>query len=357
MSAFLKIAKDKDGNLLYIDDVPNGKNCGCFCPSCGKALEARNAGPIREHHFKHCNGHTCAHAVESSLHLLAKSVIVEAGGIMLPTSQDANRPSGFVHLENVMMEQWHEEYDFKPDVEGTLPDGRKLFIEFVVSHKVSNKKRNTIIENDLLCIEIDVNWLEISDDVLLEYITKSDKNRYWITQCDLSTTGDSFSSNSIKNPRFTKAKDLLVDAFHKKLLAVVDNSERLVRNIWGSSDIDPRPKCHNLCQLGYDVCIIDTNYRGFDTDILLHRSNKNEGYIAINFRGRRRNKDAKIPEQLRLIDIIIKDETDEELKEMLADGQLSPQNEKMCFLGTWKNIHSSSLRNRRRVSPRKLFDL
>lgn len=73
---YLKFAL-KNGQLVSIDEVPNGNDCGCQCPACGKDLCARNNGTKRIHHFAHQSGADCPGAVESSIHLLAKKVIKE----------------------------------------------------------------------------------------------------------------------------------------------------------------------------------------------------------------------------------------------------------------------------------------
>ena len=63
---------------MYVDDVPNGKECDCICPACKKPLQAKNAGRIREHHFAHQPGTDCPTALETALHLLAKEKIQKA---------------------------------------------------------------------------------------------------------------------------------------------------------------------------------------------------------------------------------------------------------------------------------------
>ena len=78
MQVYLKYALNIDGNLVHIDNVPNGNGCGCVCPACKKPLQARNAGLIREHHFAHQAGVDCPTAYETSLHLLAKEKIQKA---------------------------------------------------------------------------------------------------------------------------------------------------------------------------------------------------------------------------------------------------------------------------------------
>lgn len=58
------------GELVRVDNAPNGKACGCVCPDpgCGQPLIARNNGKKRIHHFAHIGG-TCAWSAE---YLLAK---------------------------------------------------------------------------------------------------------------------------------------------------------------------------------------------------------------------------------------------------------------------------------------------
>lgn len=74
----LKYAIDTTGKLIGVDDVPNGKKCGCFCPACKEPLMAKNQGNKRVHHFAHQSGTECAYAFESMLHLLAKEKIRDA---------------------------------------------------------------------------------------------------------------------------------------------------------------------------------------------------------------------------------------------------------------------------------------
>ena len=75
---YLKYALNTKGELVHIDSVPNGNDCGCICPACKKPLQAKNKGTHRTHHFAHQSGVDCPTAYESSLHLLAKKKIQEA---------------------------------------------------------------------------------------------------------------------------------------------------------------------------------------------------------------------------------------------------------------------------------------
>lgn len=73
----LTYALNAEGKLVHVDDVPNGNKCGCICPACNEPLQARK-GNKREHHFAHQGGSDCPHAVETTLHLLAKEKIQKA---------------------------------------------------------------------------------------------------------------------------------------------------------------------------------------------------------------------------------------------------------------------------------------
>lgn len=50
---YILMAVNKAGKNVYIDEVPNGKQCGCFCKECGGELVAKNNGKIKVHHFAH----------------------------------------------------------------------------------------------------------------------------------------------------------------------------------------------------------------------------------------------------------------------------------------------------------------
>lgn len=84
-------------------------------------------------------------------------------------------------------------------------------------------------------------------------------------------------------------------------------------------------KPFDLRQIGYDVCEVNTKYRGFKSDLLLFRSQKEDkGHISINIRGRRRSEDFRYPKGLRIIDIIFKAiGTEDSTRERLKDGDLS----------------------------------
>lgn len=76
---------DATGELVHVDDAPNGKACGCVCPDpgCSQPLIARNNGKKKIHHFAHIGG-TCALSAEYLLAELALEVIRERGCVWFP---------------------------------------------------------------------------------------------------------------------------------------------------------------------------------------------------------------------------------------------------------------------------------
>ena len=192
MSAILTYAKDKNNQLVHIDAVENGGKCNCICPYCEKPLFAKNGGDIREHHFAHYKGNECEHAYETTLHMLAKEIIMEEQCIMLPPSDDKKFPSGLVKLHNLKEEQWDNVYGIRPDIDGIMENGERLIIEFFVSHKVQRKKNDTIVNNNLKCIEIDLNYIRMDKSSIREFLINSNKNRKWVTNTIDSIKGDGF---------------------------------------------------------------------------------------------------------------------------------------------------------------------
>lgn len=314
MGAFLTYALDEGGTLVHVDDVAKGMKCGCHCPHCDAPLYAKNAGRIREHHYAHAHGHECEGAYESSLHLLAKEVLQETGRIMLPASQSGRFPSGLVSIHNIQVEKWDEKYHIKPDVEGIMDNGERLLIEFLVSHKVDGKKRQTIVDNHLKCIEIDINYQALDKTELKEFLSGSSKDRKWIVSMPPPPwpAGESFSYG--RNPMYEKTRDILKGLFDEGTITI---------HPYTASYHHP-DKPFDLRKIGYDVCEVNTKYRGVKSDLLLFRSQKEDkGHISINIRGRRRSEDFRCPEGLRIIDLVFKAiGTEENTRQRLKDGDL-----------------------------------
>lgn len=298
MSAILTYAKDKNNQWVHIDDVENGGACNCYCPICNKPLFAKNGGEIREHHFAHYHETDCGNNDETTLHLLAKEIIMEEQCIMLPSSDDKDYPSGLIKLHNLKEEQWDNVYGIRPDIDGIMENGERLIIEFFVSHKVQRKKNDTIVNNNLKCIEIDLNYIRMDKSSIREFLINSNKNRKWVTNTIDSIKGDGFGISYERNPLHEKAIEFIKKKFDEDNIIIMPY-------IYNNEQFD-------LKKLGYDTCERNISvYRKFKSDLILYRKEKeNKGYISISIRGRRRNSNNEIPKDLRVIDIIIRDEYD-----------------------------------------------
>lgn len=96
----IPIALQKETNLLVnAKDVPNGKECNCFCFNCGGDLVAINQEIVQGAHFRHSSDADCSfkNNYESYIHWLAKKVFSELKYIYLPEIgfKDLKLDSGF----------------------------------------------------------------------------------------------------------------------------------------------------------------------------------------------------------------------------------------------------------------------
>lgn len=289
--ALLTIALGSNNKSAEIDKVPNGLKCNCLCPHCKSPLIAKNGGDVREHHFAHEAGKECENAVESALHLLAKEIIEEECAIMLPESE-GRWPKGQVLLRDVAIEKYDTKFNIKPDAEGILPDGRRLLIEFLVSHRVSTTKRQVIVDNNLLCLEIDLNYQEQNKERIRNFLLNTIQDRKWVQkeQPKVKSGLESVSYDSNRNPLQIDAINILIKRFNDKSLSFT------------FSGIE-----QNFNNLGYDLYELSSKkYRKFKSDLLLLKSsNPEDDLISINVRGRGRNEGFRIPDGLKVIDIIV----------------------------------------------------
>ncbi|UDQ98424.1 hypothetical protein AAEX28_15795 [Lentisphaerota bacterium WC36G] len=76
----IPFAINDTNDIVFVDDVPRGKACGCRCPLCKEPLMARK-GDINAHHFAHIGNFSCKQkalirffAIEFILKKLQKSL-------------------------------------------------------------------------------------------------------------------------------------------------------------------------------------------------------------------------------------------------------------------------------------------
>ncbi len=157
---YILMAVNKAGKNVYIDEVPNGKQCGCFCKECGGELVAKNNGKIKVHHFAHTSGNDSIKCSQTALHLLAKEIIAEEKCVPISRSGKIEfQPADKVELEKSLG-------DIIPDIFAVVKN-RVFMVEILVSHAVDEEKLNKIKEHKISCIEIDLSnkTFESKEDV------------------------------------------------------------------------------------------------------------------------------------------------------------------------------------------------
>lgn len=192
---YLTWALNQDGDLVHVDKVPNGNECGCVCPHCKSALCAKNGGDkdIKVHHFAHLSGVDCVGAVESALHKMAKDALLEAKCVYLPNRFDG-RQGEQLRFYRVEVEYYDKDTRLRPDSIGYY-DEKCLWIEFKRTHAVDSKKRGKIISAHIDCIEIDLNGCPLDPIEVKKFITSSAESRKWIRDISVSNRKAGHSSD------------------------------------------------------------------------------------------------------------------------------------------------------------------
>ncbi|SDB20739.1 competence protein CoiA family protein [Belnapia rosea] len=174
----------EDDRLAHVTEVASGLACGCRCPGCGERLVARK-GAYKVHHFAHHVHRACAGAWETTLHRLAKEVLLEAREILLPKavaqvgdlSEDVAAATMFPY----------EAAEAEVDLGGLRPDavitgrGRQLLVEFHVSHPCGPEKVSELRSRNLAAVEIDLSRVPrlLSRDEHAEHILRT-APRHWL---------------------------------------------------------------------------------------------------------------------------------------------------------------------------------
>lgn len=197
--------RESDGRMVHVNDVQNGRKCGCICPVCKSPLIARQ-GKIRTWHFAHAAEVNCDSTGETTLHLAAKQVLKDLDGrILIPKevirktgwpSSTQSSGKGRTRLNGLMThivperrasesivrvepQDWAQQ-GFRPDAV-LEKDGSQLLIEIRVTHEVDAEKRRRIQKAGLGVIEIDLSNTDrnTAPDDLTRLIV-SEAPRYWL---------------------------------------------------------------------------------------------------------------------------------------------------------------------------------
>ncbi len=153
---------DSVGKMVHVNDVPSGKSCGLYCPSCGGPLVAKK-GSIRQHHLAHELSH---HPCEGWLHSTAKHILQQRiadaidFGIPVPIQWRCHPPSETKHyylprprssdtecqlihtkdllgkrvIDSVEAEKYLLDWRIRPDIVCWQGNTAATLIEIVVTH-------------------------------------------------------------------------------------------------------------------------------------------------------------------------------------------------------------------------------
>jgi hypothetical protein len=146
---------------MHVSEVPRGLACGLRCAECGRSLVARK-GLLRVEHLAHYGGGSCPTAGETTLHLVAKQIVLEADAIMLPAAfaLGGYRPEPVTAAQTFRYASAREEVVLKS--EGLVPDvivgsgDAELHIEIRVTHACGPEKLAKLRERNLPSMEIDL---------------------------------------------------------------------------------------------------------------------------------------------------------------------------------------------------------
>ncbi|MBD5171547.1 MAG: hypothetical protein HDT07_06035 [Bacteroidales bacterium] len=170
-------AEGANGRMVHVDDVPNGLNCGCFCPCCHEPLQARH-GEIKAHGFAHHSkkrGANLKICYMVTMYKLAEQIIQDEKRIKVP-SYYGFFLGGDCVFSNVTLDSQYDREDKQPDVVAFTPEGKRFLIEFTFANKVQHKGK--IDYKDMYCIEIDLSSQTL--ETLRDFLLNSDKNRKWL---------------------------------------------------------------------------------------------------------------------------------------------------------------------------------
>ncbi len=151
----------KDGILYEPNQVPNGNDCGCFCPGCQAPLIARQGA--KTPHFAHSSGVDCTLGLETIVHLAAKQLIAKRMELSLPkvhlyiphfkpVIKKTIHEARLVKLDAVFLEK--SIGDMRPDIVA-IESGNEILIEIAVTHFVDEVKHELIKRRASRTIEID----------------------------------------------------------------------------------------------------------------------------------------------------------------------------------------------------------
>ena len=184
--------QQSSGRMVFVDDVPTGKKCGCVCPECKQPLIARNSkwgeAQKREHHFAHHGNLSCSGARMTALHLLAQQILERDKTVMLPDYEEEffrKELNRVITFDEVILEKRIQAPDGHLIVDCVgIKGAHELLIEILVTHQVDENKQKKIQSIGKACIEIDLSDLlleEYTEDIVANSLKERKFDRKWIS--------------------------------------------------------------------------------------------------------------------------------------------------------------------------------
>lgn len=200
-------AENLHGQMVHVDDVPQGLRCNCICPYCKEKLLARH-GNIRTHGFAHhsdTRGANLSICYMVIVYKLAEQIIQTKRRLHLPSYYGIYRESD-IEFREVRIDSNFERLDKQPDVIATTQDGQQILIEFTFKYKVQRK--NAADYKNLTCLEIDLS--DITLEEVEDFILNSNRNRRWLNNQMLFNSIESTYHNANKQVKLKNISDCAV---------------------------------------------------------------------------------------------------------------------------------------------------
>lgn len=164
--------RKSDNCLVYVDDVENGLNCGCVCPTCKRDLIAKQ-GDIREHHFAHrYDKESCLH-IQETYFLRAKEILEQSRQIFLPAYDEFAAKN--VAIKKIDIDKFSDNPRVLPDIVVETEDGQVVHIRY---KRVKNQEIY-YLDSSFACLELDAKNVRLEN--LGKFLTVSESNKKWLS--------------------------------------------------------------------------------------------------------------------------------------------------------------------------------
>lgn len=194
-------AENAAGQMVHIENVPNGLQCGCHCPHCKEPLLARH-GDVKAHGFAH-------HSKErkATLKICYQVILYKVAEHIVQTEKRIHAPSYYgifkeqdIFFKQVNIDGQYERADKQPDVVAVTKEGVQYLIEFTFSHKVQHKK--PIDYQNMNCLEVDLEGQSLES--LRKFLLNSNKNRKWVNNQQYFSNIEEIYRQAKKHVRITQ---------------------------------------------------------------------------------------------------------------------------------------------------------